>query len=256
MTTQPEVAAAAGAQREVILGAGRLVLVAQLFLDHALYQIRVLFMAPHNNLRIIDNFMDEFDFDLLQSYIMGRRGHSVTNNKAYWMVSPVIQSFSYNGANPDNNTQLVHFLGDEEIQEYNFQKYIGYFYLSRCKANLTIRDSYQEPSSMHVDMNVLFPYEDDDIEFNHGDDHHLTDNGCHIPMKTAILYLNTCNGYTKFQTGEEVKSVANRFVEFDRSAMHCSVNPTDVPLRGVINFNYIPLRYFPRLGHIREEYEL
>ena len=60
--------------------------------------------------------------------------------------------------------------------------------------------------------------------------------------KTAIFYLNTNNGYTEFENGKIVESVANRMVEFDSNLKHQSVTCTDNKIRVVINFNYYKMR--------------
>jgi hypothetical protein len=56
--------------------------------------------------------------------------------------------------------------------------------------------------------------------------------------KTAIYYLNTNNGRTIFNSGEEVESIANRLVIFDSDNLHKGTSCTDEPFRVVINFNY------------------
>ena len=55
--------------------------------------------------------------------------------------------------------------------------------------------------------------------------------------RTAILYVNTNNGCTKFHTKESVKSIENRCVIFDSDVEHCGVTSTN-DRRIVINFNY------------------
>ena len=57
-------------------------------------------------------------------------------------------------------------------------------------------------------------------------------------MTTGIYYLNTCNGYTEFEDGTIVNSVANRFVSFPAFTKHRGVSQTDTKTRIVINFNY------------------
>jgi len=57
-------------------------------------------------------------------------------------------------------------------------------------------------------------------------------------MTTGIFYVNTCNGYTEFEDGTIVNSVANRFVSFPASTKHRGVSQTDTKARVVINFNY------------------
>jgi hypothetical protein len=54
----------------------------------------------------------------------------------------------------------------------------------------------------------------------------------------AILYLNTCDGYTKLKDGTKIDSVANRILFFDASEEHCSTTTTNVPARFNININY------------------
>ena len=60
----------------------------------------------------------------------------------------------------------------------------------------------------------------------------------YVNMTTAIFYINTNNGGTKFKNGRKVKSVANRMLIFDSNLMHQSVSCTDKKRRIVINFNF------------------
>lgn len=53
-----------------------------------------------------------------------------------------------------------------------------------------------------------------------------------------ILYLNTCNGYTKLEDGTKVDSVENRALFFDSYKPHCSTGCTDQLYRANININY------------------
>jgi len=55
---------------------------------------------------------------------------------------------------------------------------------------------------------------------------------------TGILYLNNCNGYTKFKNGKKIMSEENTYVEFDSSTPHAGSSCTDELRRVVINFNY------------------
>ena len=75
----------------------------------------------------------------------------------------------------------------------------------------------------------------------HGFHHDVTDTGFHPirdHMKTSILYMNTCDGYTKFEDGTKVESVANRFVTFPNHLEHTGTTTSDSDYRLVINFNY------------------
>lgn len=55
--------------------------------------------------------------------------------------------------------------------------------------------------------------------------------------KGAILYLNTCDGYT-YCEGEKVSSVANRVLLHDPSKLHHSTTTSDAHRRVICNVNY------------------
>ena len=55
---------------------------------------------------------------------------------------------------------------------------------------------------------------------------------------TSIFYVNTNNGYTKFEDGTIVESVANRLVSFPANMKHTGTSCTDKQTRIIINFNY------------------
>ena len=57
-------------------------------------------------------------------------------------------------------------------------------------------------------------------------------------MTTVAFYVNTNNGYTEFQIGAKVKSVANRAAIFDSNLVHGGHTATDQKTRVMINFNY------------------
>jgi hypothetical protein len=72
--------------------------------------------------------------------------------------------------------------------------------------------------------------------------HEQKEFGWHVdfdfPCTTAIYYVNTNNGYTKFKDGTIVESVANRFVSFESDMEHLGTHCTDQNFRCLINFNY------------------
>ena len=75
----------------------------------------------------------------------------------------------------------------------------------------------------------------------HGYHHDVTDSEFHPikdHMKTSILYMNTNNGFTKFEDGTGIESVANRFVTFPNHTEHTGTTTSDSDYRLVINFNY------------------
>ena len=64
-----------------------------------------------------------------------------------------------------------------------------------------------------------------------------TDNP-HHDAKTAIYYVNTCDGYTEFEDGTKTQCVANRLVKFPSNLKHRGVSQTDTRLKSVINLNF------------------
>jgi hypothetical protein len=54
----------------------------------------------------------------------------------------------------------------------------------------------------------------------------------------AIYYCNTNNGYTEFEGGEKIKSVANRIALFDGQLKHRGITQTDTKGRFAVNINY------------------
>ena len=56
--------------------------------------------------------------------------------------------------------------------------------------------------------------------------------------KTSIFYINSNDGYTEFEDGTRIESVANRLITFPLNMKHRGTTCTDKPFRLVINFNY------------------
>ena len=60
-----------------------------------------------------------------------------------------------------------------------------------------------------------------------------------IPHKGAIIYLNTCDGYTTLDDGTKIESVENRLLLFDSSKPHNSTSTTNALCIYNININYV-----------------
>jgi len=57
---------------------------------------------------------------------------------------------------------------------------------------------------------------------------------------TVALYsINTNNGYTLFEDGQKIPSLANQIAIFDGNMKHASVSQTNTSIRVNINFNLI-----------------
>jgi hypothetical protein len=59
--------------------------------------------------------------------------------------------------------------------------------------------------------------------------------------KTAILYLNDCDGGTELNINDEItfiKADANKMLIFDTDVLHRGTTSKEQPVRYIINFNY------------------
>ena len=157
-------------------------------------------------MKIIDNFLPEEEFKSIQSLMMGGQFN--------WFYA---EGLSYRD---DESYQMVHMFFQPEVgsnSEYlpmwsNFMTKVEAKKCARIKANMTFKTSEPEPSLYHTD------FED---------------------MKTAIFYINTNNGYTEFENGVRVNSVANRVCIFNSNLNHRGVTHTEGDQqRIVVNFNY------------------
>ena len=166
-------------------------------------------------MEVVDNFLEPYYFDQLYTVLMEEeipwyyndckvRGDSTDGDGLYQFIHGFYH-FKRGGVVSDGFDIFEHILYKLRIKE-----------LYRIKANLTPRTKSHDHSGWHVD----FPS---------------------LPVgKTAIFYMNTNNGWTKFKKGGRVKSVANRMVIFDSDLEHAGVTCTDEKRRVVVNFNYVP----------------
>lgn len=160
--------------------------------------------------KVIENFLDEKDFVVLETVLMGDQFPWYYNNK-------VIENGSYG----PHDYQFTHlFFIDYNVSSSFYGDIISPIInkikpsaIIRAKANLITRTAKTVEHGFHVDTQSK--------------------------SKTGILYLNDCDGYTLFkESGQKVQSKRNRFVEFDSSLVHTGTSPTDQHTRVAININY------------------
>ena len=159
-------------------------------------------------MKIIDNFLEEDDFIRIQSLMLSDKftwNFSIVDERSY-----EIDDYHFSHVfNPEDNFFGLTIPFIDKMQEHSDVRKI-----IKIKANLQPRTNNNIIQSFHTD----FP----------------TD----WKNKTAVYYLNTCNGYTLFSDKTKVESIANRFVMFDGHLEHTGVTCTDEPARFVINFNW------------------
>ena len=163
-------------------------------------------------MKIIDNFLSPSDFEIVQQYFL--------SDDFVWYYHNCI-ACDRQGLDQFQFDHL--FLSVSQPSKFNWSQFLKPIftklnsrYILRVKANLRPRTSQGVLSDYHVDM-----------ELN---------------QQTAIFYINTNNGYTRFEDDSipDVKSVANRLVTFPGNFRHCGCSATDCNNRIVLNINYIP----------------
>ena len=157
-------------------------------------------------IKVIDNFLPEEEFKSIQSFMMGgefewfyHEGRTTSNDGLFIMV----HMFYYPETEP--NSKYINMWN-------NLMTKVEAKKCTRIKANLTFKTLTIEPGPFHAD------YPD---------------------MKTATFYINTNDGYTEFESGVRVSSVANRVCIFDSNLKHRGTTHTEPDhQRIVVNFNY------------------
>lgn len=167
-------------------------------------------MKSYANKIVTDNFLEESDYELLKTVVLGDDFPWFYNNLTANVTTNNINDFQFTHGFYRNFGPSSNYL---KILDPILDK-IKPFALTRIKANLQTRTESHHKGTIHTDNQ--YPH-----------------------CITGIYYVNTNNGYTEFSDGEIVKSVGNRFVEFNSYLNHFGVSSTDTQVRCVLNFNYL-----------------
>ena len=171
-----------------------------------------------NEIQVIDNFLNEENFEGLKR---------IFNPGIPWTFSNILDDVNLI-CDQKYNYQYVHgvYIKQEPVSRY-FNNVIPFLTkldaraLVRCKVNSICREEEIVVHGFHTDM-------------QYPEEHSTGLNG----MKTAILYLNTNNGFTCFENGTKVESIANRCVIFPAHFKHSGTTCTDVHRRLALNLVY------------------
>ena len=176
-----------------------------------------------NNIKVNvqDNFLPDDEFEELSN--------NFKNPGFPWYINQVINDDHRHElfADPIDNHQFCHHFyypvsgGSPKVcQGINcldpILKRLDCISLARIKANLLPRTSSIIRHGFHTDHPTSSSKE----------------------FKVSIFYINTNNGYTEFENGTRIESIANRIVTFPINLRHSGTTCTDQPFRMVINFNY------------------
>ena len=185
-------------------------------------------------IKIIDDFLDNEEFIKIESIFFTQ-----SENRSYLSEESDKKDFpwyfrnstSYSPKQEKNidtitNYQFVHsFYASHQCLSPYYDNLVPIFQklevkaLLRCKANMQMRTEKIVERQLHQDR----------------------PNGCDPdkdPYTIAVYYLNTNDGYTKFEDGRKVESVANRMAIFSPKLKHASTSCTNQKRRLVLNMNY------------------
>jgi len=181
-------------------------------------------------MEIVDNYIDQEEFDKLYFQIISPQSGSPiipTMGERGMQPLPWIYNSCIDFREKDvGRFQFVHTFyikSTPTSQSINILEpilnKINPLALYRIKANLLTRTSNIVENTFHTDMGNMS--EEKQKQWT-----------------TSIFYMNTNNGYTKFEDGTKVESIANRMITFPANMKHTGTSCTDEKIRVVINFNY------------------
>ena len=154
----------------------------------------------------INNFLSKKDFTTIKNTIESENFPWYYNHKITDKTDDVEQGY------------FTHLFYDQHIPSHYFKCLKPLIDKLKVKSIIRIKANLY-----HKTEKLIFHKPHLDYDFKH---------------KGAILYLNTCNGYTVLNGGTKIKSVENTLLLFDSSKTHNSTNCTDKKIRLNININY------------------
>lgn len=161
-------------------------------------------------MEIVDNFLPEKDFLVLQQAIL--------RQEMPWYFVPWVGE---EGKNNLNGHYFHNIFVDGRVENRHL---------------LTLITKILEPKSMGSEIwrsrVISFPRTSEII-------HHEVHTDAQFSHTGLLIYMNTNDGFTNYNTGEKVQSVANRALIHDGCQPHNSTTCTDSQRRVVLTINYL-----------------
>ena len=164
-------------------------------------------------MKVEDNFLKQEEFDKIQK-LMDEPSPFPWFYADRIVFEDDVDKFQFIHAFYDNHMPMSPFTNELD----SIINIIQPFSIVKIRAKLLTRTPEIVESTFHVDI----PPPEEKLK----------------QWTTSIFYINTNNGYTKFEDGTIVESVANRMLSFPANIKHCGTSCTDERRRIVINFNY------------------
>jgi|688.fasta_scaffold690414_1 hypothetical protein len=168
--------------------------------------------------KIIDNLLSKSELETIQSTMEGP-------DFPWHLHHKVKKDIKLDGSNENYNFQFIHGFYNNFAPTSPFAEMLN-----------PILERIDPAAIMRIKAN-LTPATPEIIEYGMHTDYGLNGTTNHSG-KSAVFYVNSNDGYTVFENGEKVESVANRLLVFDPHTLHSGSSHTNTKARIVINLNY------------------
>ena len=154
-------------------------------------------------MKVIDNFLDQDSFNHFKNIITGQYFPWYFNNQKV-LDDNHLDNYQFVNTFKDGNTAMP--LLDVFKEKFNVSNFL------RAKLNCTTKTNkiFEFKSHRDLDVNCL----------------------------VSIFYINSNNGYTKFENGQKIESIENRLITFDNNLKHNGTTSTNSQTRIVLNLCY------------------
>lgn len=157
-------------------------------------------------MNVYKNFLDKKEFNKFSSIIL--------SNNFPWYLNNITLKTKY------KFFQMTHvFSNEEKINSSFFNELMPILKNLKCKTLLSSKINL-----LHKTETII----EHDFHKDYSDKKNL---------KTAVYYINTNNGYTKF-INKKINSEKNKIVIFDSNTLHTGTSCTDEKYRICLNINY------------------
>jgi hypothetical protein len=171
----------------------------------------------------IDNFLPQEEFENIRDLILNQ---SETESIGYFPRHYVTNySNEFSDVNPPWNWYATHMLYDFNRSQSSYCEQFYAIFVLKFYDMKIIKSLIRMKINFYPHSETLKVHGfHDDYPFDH----------C-----GALFSINTCDGYTEFEDGTKVDSVANRLMLFNPKQPHRSTTTTTAFGRFNINFNFL-----------------
>jgi hypothetical protein len=175
-------------------------------------------LFDENNFNKLKSIVESVDFPWTRSRIVNEDHHQVKINNR----TRVLMDRKY-------NHQFVHFLYENSTPRSEFSHEVLKLFIQVLDDKVPIRSILRAKVNFNSCTENIVEH-----AFHH--DYNPTR---YPDLKTVLFYINTNDGYTLFEDGNKVESVANRCVIMTKNILHTGTNCTNDFGRIVVVINYL-----------------